>query len=41
MAYLKIENDRIPMGNFAFLYDYTNNKVTFFKIYDDRKEFKS
>ena len=40
MAYLKIENDRIPMGNFAFLYDYTNNKELFLKFYDAEKNLK-
>lgn len=26
MVYLQIEGDRIPVGNFSFIYDYTKNE---------------
>lgn len=26
MVYLQIEGDRIPVGNFSFIYDYTKMK---------------
>lgn len=40
MVYLQIEDDRIPVGNFSFIYDYTNNEELFMKFYDAEKNLK-
>lgn len=40
MVYLQIEDDRIPVGNFSFVYDYTNNEELFFKCYEAEKNLK-
>lgn len=40
MVYLQIEGDRIPVGNFSFIYDYTKNEELFMKFYDAEKNLK-
>lgn len=40
MVYLQIEDDRIPVGNFSFVYDYTNNEELFMKFYEAEKNLK-
>lgn len=40
MVYLQIEDDRIPVGNFSFVYDYTNNEELFSKFYEAEKNLK-
>ena len=40
MVYLQIENDRIPVGNFSFVYDYTSNEELFCKFYEAEKNLK-
>lgn len=40
MVYLQIEHDRIPIGNFSFVYDYTNNEELFSKFYEAEKNLK-
>lgn len=40
MVYLQIENDRIPVGNFSFVYDYTSNEELFCKFYETEKNLK-
>lgn len=40
MVYLQIEDDRIPVGNFSFVYDYTNNEELFSKCYEAEKNLK-
>lgn len=40
MVYLQIEDDRIPVGNFSFVYDCTNNEELFMKFYEAEKNLK-
>ena len=40
MVYLQMENDRIPIGNFSFVYDHTNNEELFCKFYDAERHLK-
>lgn len=40
MVYLQIEDDRIPVGNFSFVYHYTNNDELFSKCYEAEKNLK-
>lgn len=40
MVYLQIEDDRIPVGNFSFIYDYTGNEELFCKFYEAEKNLK-
>lgn len=40
MAYLQIEEDEIPIGNFAFVYDHTKNEELFKKFYEAEKNLK-
>ncbi len=40
MAYLQIDDDKIPMGNFSFIYDVTQNEELFEKFYEAEKNFK-
>ena len=40
MVYLQIEEDRIPVGNFSFVYDYTKNEELFCKFYEAEKNLK-
>lgn len=40
MVYLQIEEDRIPIGNFSFVYDYTNNEELFSKFYEAERNLK-
>lgn len=40
MVYLQIEDDRIPVGNFSFVYDYTSNEELFMKFYEAEKNLK-
>lgn len=37
MVYLQIDNDEIPVGNFAFIYDVTQNEELFEKFHDAEK----
>ena len=34
MVYLQMEDDRIPIGNFSFVYDHTKNEELFNKFYE-------
>lgn len=40
MVYLNIDDNKIPLGNFAFLYDATQNEELFKKFYDAEKNIK-
>ena len=40
MVYLQIEEYRIPIGNFSFVYDYTKNEELFGKFYEAEKNLK-
>lgn len=40
MVYLQIEEDRIPIGNFSFVYDHTKNEKLFEKFYEAEKNLK-
>lgn len=40
MVYLQIEDDRIPIGNFSFVYAHTNNEELFSKFYEAEKNLK-
>ena len=40
MVYLDIENDRIPIGNFSFIYDHTGNEELFNKFFEAEKNLK-
>lgn len=40
MAYLQLANDRIPIGNFSFIYDVTNNEELFIKFYEAERNLK-
>lgn len=40
MVYLQIDNDEIPVGNFAFIYDVTQNEELFEKFHDAEKNLK-
>lgn len=40
MVYLQIEEDRIPIGNFSFVYDHTKNEELFGKFYEAEKNLK-
>lgn len=40
MAYLQIDEERIPVGNFAFLADVTGDEELFVKFYDAEKNIK-
>ena len=37
MAYLQIDEDRIPIGNYAFLADVTGDEELFTKFYEAEK----
>ncbi len=40
MVYLLLENDKIPLGNFTFLFDVTQNVDLFYKFYNAEKNIK-
>lgn len=40
MVYLQIDDDKIPVGNFSFIYDVTQNKELFKKFYEAEKNLK-
>ena len=40
MVYLQMEDDRIPIGNFSFVYDHTKNEELFNKFYEAEKNIK-
>ena len=40
MVYLQIEEDKIPIGNFSFVYDHTKNEKLFGKFYEAEKNLK-
>lgn len=40
MVYLQIEEDKIPIGNFTFLYDHTKNEELFRRFYEAEKNLK-
>lgn len=40
MVYLPLEEDNIPVGNFTFIYDVTQNEELFNKFYDAEKNLK-
>lgn len=40
MVYLQIEENRIPIGNFSFVYDYTKNEALFNRFYEAEKNLK-
>ena len=40
MVYLQIEDNKIPIGNFSFLYDYTKNEEMFIKFYEAERNLK-
>lgn len=40
MVYLQIEEDKIPIGNFSFVYDHTENEELFIKFYEAEKNLK-
>ena len=40
MVYLQIEDDKIPAGNFTFIYDITANEDLFFRFYDAERNLK-
>lgn len=37
MVYITIEDEKIPVSNFAFLYDITQNEELFKRFYDAEK----
>ncbi len=40
MIYYQIDNEHIPVGNYAFIYDVTKNEDLFYKFYDAEKNLK-
>lgn len=40
MVYLQMEEGRIPVGNFSFVYDYTENEELYSKFYEAEKNLK-
>ena len=40
MVYITIEDEKIPVSNFAFLYDITQNEELFKRFYDAEKNLK-
>lgn len=40
MVYLQIEEDKIPIGNFSFVYEHTKNEKLFRKFYEAEKNLK-
>ena len=40
MIYYQIDNEQIPVGNYAFIYDVTKNEDLFYKFYDAEKNLK-
>lgn len=40
MVYLLLENNKIPLGNFTFLFDVTQNVDLFYKFYNAEKNIK-